>query len=140
MLITLFPNLHKLATICLSIPIFTVSEEHSFSDMKLIKNRLLNCLTESSLSNLIKIVLNLPKISLTAIWKKLLCGIEKVNGLLCKLSFRLLYHYRCTLISLYICILSLPIHFVEHLSSMNFNSTISKGGGGKKISILLPPK
>ena len=36
MLIALFPNLHKWATICLSIPIFTASAERSFSDMKLI--------------------------------------------------------------------------------------------------------
>ena len=36
MLIALFPNLHKLATICLSIPISTASGERSFSDMKLI--------------------------------------------------------------------------------------------------------
>ena len=42
MLIALFPNLHKLATICLSIPISTASVEQSFSDMKLIKNRLRN--------------------------------------------------------------------------------------------------
>ena len=42
MLIVLFPNLHKLATICLSIPISTASAERSFSDMKLIKNRLRN--------------------------------------------------------------------------------------------------
>ena len=42
MLIALFPNLHKLATICLSIPISTASVEISFSDMKLMKNRLRN--------------------------------------------------------------------------------------------------
>ena len=36
MLIALFPNLHKLATICLSLPISTASVEQSFSDMKLI--------------------------------------------------------------------------------------------------------
>ena len=41
MLIALFSNLHKLATICLSIPISTASAG-SFSDMKLIKNRLRN--------------------------------------------------------------------------------------------------
>ena len=47
---------------------------------------------------------------------------RKGDGLLCKLSFRLLSHY--------ICILPLLTHFVKHLStSMNFNSTISKGGG-----------
>ena len=43
MLIALFPNLHKLATICLSMPISIASAEQSFSDMKLIKNsQLLN--------------------------------------------------------------------------------------------------
>ena len=60
MLIALFPNLHKLATICLSIPISTASAEQSFSDMKL-KNRLRNRLTELSLSNLIKIVIESPE-------------------------------------------------------------------------------
>ena len=33
MLIALFPNLHKLATICLSIPVSTASVEQSFSDI-----------------------------------------------------------------------------------------------------------
>ena len=61
MLIALFPNLHKLATICLSIPISTASAEQSFSDMKLIKNRLRNRLTELSLTNLIKIVTESPE-------------------------------------------------------------------------------
>ena len=42
MLIAVFPNLRKLANICLSIPISTASAEQSFSDMKLIKNRLRN--------------------------------------------------------------------------------------------------
>ena len=42
MLIVLFPNLHKLATICLSIPTSTSSAKQSFSDMKLIKNHLRN--------------------------------------------------------------------------------------------------
>ena len=42
----------------------------------------------------------------------------------CKLSFRLLSHY--------ICILSLLMHFVKHLSTsiVNFSNTISKGGRG----------
>ena len=61
MLIALFPDLHKLATICLSIPIFTASAEQSFSDMKLIKNHLRNRLTELSLSYLIKIVIESPE-------------------------------------------------------------------------------
>ena len=36
MLIALFLNLHKLATICLSIPISTASAEQSFSEIRLI--------------------------------------------------------------------------------------------------------
>ena len=48
------------ATICLSIPISTASEEQSFSDMKLIKNRIRKRLTELSLSNLMKIVIESP--------------------------------------------------------------------------------
>ena len=61
MLIALFPNLHKLANICLSIPISTASAERSFSDMKLIKNYLHNHLTELSLSNLMKIIVESPE-------------------------------------------------------------------------------
>ena len=38
MLIALFPYLHKLATICLSIPISTASVEGSSSDRKLIES------------------------------------------------------------------------------------------------------
>ena len=38
MLITLFPKLHKLATICLPIPISTASAKRSFSEKKLINN------------------------------------------------------------------------------------------------------
>ena len=72
MLISLFPNLHKLATICLSIPISTASVEQSFSDMKLIKNRLRNRLTELSLSNLMKIVIDSPENLTDVIWMKLL--------------------------------------------------------------------
>ena len=76
---------------------------------------------ELSLSNLMKIVLNLQKNSLIVIWKILLmCGIEKVDGLMYKLSFRLLSHY--------ICILSLLMHFVKHLSTsvMNLNKQFSR--------------
>ena len=41
-----------MTTICLSIPISTASAKRSYSDMKLIKNRLCNCLIELSWSNL----------------------------------------------------------------------------------------
>ena len=62
MLIALFPNLHKLATICLSIPISITSVERSFSDMKLeSQNRLRNRLTELSRSNLMKIIIEYPE-------------------------------------------------------------------------------
>ena len=125
MLIALLPNLHKLATICLSILISTASAEQSFADMKLIKNHLRNRLTEFSLSNLMKIIIeSQKKNSLIVICKKLLtCGIEKVDGLLCKHSFRLL--------SYYICILSLLIHL--SISIMIFNNTLFKWGRGKKV-------
>ena len=76
-----------------------------------------------------KIVIESPKKLTDVIWKKLLtCGIETVDELLCKLSFRLL--------SRYICIHSLLMHFVKHLSTsiMNFNNTISRGGGRQKDS------
>ena len=57
-----------------------------------------------------KLSLNLPNNSLIVICKKLLtCGIEKVAGLLCKVPFSLLSHY--------ICILSLLMHFVKYLST-----------------------
>ena len=61
MLMALFLNLYKLATICLTILISTASVEQSFSDIKLIKNRLRNRLTELSLSNLMKIVTESPE-------------------------------------------------------------------------------
>ena len=43
MLIALFPNLHKLATICLSIPISKASAEQKFPRHEIIKNRHRNC-------------------------------------------------------------------------------------------------
>ena len=56
----LLPDLHILASICLSIPVSTASVERSFSEMKLIKNRLRNRMSEHSLSNLMKIALESP--------------------------------------------------------------------------------
>ena len=80
MLKTLFSNLSKLATICLSIPVATASVERSFSQMKLIKMRLRSSLNDKSLSHLMKIAIESPA-ELTVIWKKLLMyGTEKVEG------------------------------------------------------------
>ena len=110
-LIALFPNLHKLATICLSIPISTASAEQSFSDMKLIKNHLHNRLTELSLSNLMKIVIESPEKLTDSDLEEIVDVWNRKGGrLLCKLSFRLLSHY--------ICILSLLMHLVKHLTSI----------------------
>ena len=46
MLLALFPHLHKLATMSLTIPVSTASAEQSFSDMEVIKNRLCKHLIE----------------------------------------------------------------------------------------------
>ena len=61
MLETMFPNLNRLAKICLSIPVGTASVEISFSQMKMIKTRLRNHIGESSLSSLMKIAIELPE-------------------------------------------------------------------------------
>ena len=61
MLSVMFPNLYKMATICLTIPVSTASVERSFSKMKLIKTRLRNSLGEYSLSHLMKISIESPE-------------------------------------------------------------------------------
>ena len=48
-LIAWFPNLNTLATVSLSIPVSTASVERSFSQMKLLKTRLCNRLSDTSL-------------------------------------------------------------------------------------------
>ena len=50
MLTAMFPNLSTLGNICLSIPVSTASVERSFSQMKLLKTRLRNRLSDSSLA------------------------------------------------------------------------------------------
>jgi len=49
MLKPMFPNLHTLANVCMSLPVGTASVERSFSKMKMIKTRLRNKLSEKSL-------------------------------------------------------------------------------------------
>ena len=58
MVVAMFPNLSKIASIGLSIPVSTASVERSFSQMKLIKTHLRNSL---SLSHLMKISIELPQ-------------------------------------------------------------------------------
>ena len=58
----LFPNLHKKASIGLTIPVSTASVERSFSQMKLIKTRLSNALSDCSLSHLMKIAIEAPEV------------------------------------------------------------------------------
>ena len=60
-LISMFPNLNTLVSICLTIPIGTASVERSFSQMKMIKTRLRSCLGEKSLSHLMKISVESPE-------------------------------------------------------------------------------
>ena len=48
-------SLHKIASIGLTIPVSTAFVERSFSQMKLIKTRLRNGLSDCSLSHLMKI-------------------------------------------------------------------------------------
>ena len=75
-LISLLPNLHKLACCYLSLAIGTASVERSFSQMKLIKTRLCNRLGEFSFSLLMKIAMSPLKTYLTVleevvtIWNK----------------------------------------------------------------------
>ena len=57
MLTAMFPNLSTLSNICLSIPVSTASVEGSFSQMKHMKTRLRNHLSDSNLLHLMKIVI-----------------------------------------------------------------------------------
>ena len=60
MLVTIFPNLQKIASIGLTLPVSTASVEKSFSQMKLIKTRLQNSLTEDMLTQLMRIAMEPP--------------------------------------------------------------------------------
>ena len=60
-LATLLPNLHKVATICLAIPVGTASVERTFSQMKLVKNWLQNRMSEQTLSYLMRIAIESPE-------------------------------------------------------------------------------
>ena len=72
MLTTIFPNLHTIATISLSISVATASVERSFSQMKLIKTRLCISLKDTNLSYLMKIAIESPE-------ELSRCGVEVWN-------------------------------------------------------------
>ena len=57
MLANMFPNLHTIAYISLSIPVATASIERSCSQMKLIRTRLRSSLNDTSLSHMMKIAI-----------------------------------------------------------------------------------
>ena len=59
-LVTMFPNLQKLVPIGLTLPVSTASVERSFSQMKQIKTRLRNSLTEGRLTQLMRISIESP--------------------------------------------------------------------------------
>ena len=54
------PNLQKIASIGLTLPVSTATVERSFSQMKLIKTRLRNSLTEGRLTQLMRIAMEPP--------------------------------------------------------------------------------
>ena len=56
----MFPNLQKIASIGLTLPVSTASVERSFSQMKLIKICLRNPLTEGRLTQLMRLAIESP--------------------------------------------------------------------------------
>ena len=59
---TLFPNMAKFARICRVILIQTADVERTFSQLKLIKTRNRNRMTERTLDSLLRIALEGPKV------------------------------------------------------------------------------
>ena len=62
MLKAMFPNLNKIASIGLTIPVSTASVERSFSQKKMIKTRLRNSLSDCSLCHLTRIAIEAPEV------------------------------------------------------------------------------
>ena len=61
LVVTIFPNLHTLASICLTITVSTASFERSNSQIKQIKTWLRNSLTEGRFSQLMEIIIEFPE-------------------------------------------------------------------------------
>ena len=58
-----FPEMWKLLNIMMALPVSTATVERAFSQMKLIKTRLCNHLSDSNLEHLMKIAIEGPSIS-----------------------------------------------------------------------------
>ena len=71
----IFPEMLKLLDILLSLPVGTASVERSFSQMKLVKTRLRNRITDDNLARLMRIAIEGPE--LTAIDFENIFGILK---------------------------------------------------------------
>ena len=52
---SIFPNKSAFAQVCHVVPIHTADVERTFSQLKLIKTRIRNCLAESTLDSLLRI-------------------------------------------------------------------------------------
>ena len=70
-MIAFLPNLHKLAAICLTLPVSTASVERSFSHMKQIKTRLQNRMEQQSL--LMKVAIESPETLVDKVLEEIVC-------------------------------------------------------------------
>ena len=52
---SIFPNMSAFAQVCRVVPIHTADVERTFSQLKLIKTKIRNCLAESTLDYLLRI-------------------------------------------------------------------------------------
>ena len=61
---SIFPQMFSLMNILLAIPMSTATVERSFSQMKLVKNRLRNRLSDVSLPQLMRIAIEGPELNI----------------------------------------------------------------------------
>ena len=60
----IFPEMFKLINIMLTLPVGTATAERSFSQMKMIKTRLRNCLNDTNLKRIMRIAIEGPEMKL----------------------------------------------------------------------------
>jgi len=75
----MFPQLTKLSTIAILIPISTAECEHAFSSMNCIKTELRNRLRTSTLDSLMRISIEGPPLSDFNFEEQLVCRVEYVT-------------------------------------------------------------